>query len=91
MKLRLLTSLACGTVTNTAITKKRHGGVWVRDRGINPFFKLSFRLSIHEETADKSDKRKLRSKVHFTGIFRLSGKMSNTFACFSAILKVIIK
>lgn len=65
--------------------------VWVRNRGINPFLKLSFRLSIHEETADRSDKRKPRSKVHFTGIFRLSGKMSNTFACFSAILKVIIK
>lgn len=51
---------------------------------------LSFRVCIHEEIMEESDKRKLSSKVHVTGIFRLSGKMSNTFACFSAILKVII-
>ena len=66
-------------------------GLGKRQRELIPFLAvLSFRLRIREEIADKSDKRKLSSKVHFTGIFRLSGKMSNTFACSSAILKVII-
>lgn len=66
-------------------------GVGKRQRELIPVLAVpSFRLRICEEMEDKSDKRKLSSKVHFTGIFRLSGKMSNTFACFSAILKVII-